>query len=192
MTMIAASCPKFLGVLGDFYRGLPDFPPLEAALVAPGDVPEPYRSLLVHQRDMTSTLEAHHGESLSLRVLQRRIAGDTLSRHIVLEGAHSGRPAEYGAIRIRLSGLTEEARREAVACRTPLGRILTSQGITFGCCPGGFFRIRSNRLIDEALRLDGPRWLYGRCNCLSNGDGRAIAEVVEILPPSGQTTDASD
>jgi hypothetical protein len=36
--------------------------------------------------------------------------------------------------------------------------------------------------MNEVLALDGPQWLYGRCNCLSNASGETIAEVIEILP----------
>jgi hypothetical protein len=36
--------------------------------------------------------------------------------------------------------------------------------------------------MNRVLKLDGPRWLYGRCNCLSDASGRVLADVVEILP----------
>jgi hypothetical protein len=38
----------------------------------------------------------------------------------------------------------------------------------------------------EALDLRDrqvPDWLFGRCNCLTDGQGGTVAEVVEILPP---------
>ena len=51
--------------LNEFYEqsGLP-LPP--AVQVAAGDVPEPYRSLLIHTREMTPTLEAAYGRSIGL------------------------------------------------------------------------------------------------------------------------------
>jgi chorismate-pyruvate lyase len=176
------ACPRFLSLLARFYEGLPEPPPLDAMLVEPAEMPEPYRGLLVHENDMTPTLEAFHRERLKLRVIQRRLVGETFSRHIVLVGAKSGRPVEYGAIRIQLGALDEAARREVIECRTPLGRILESHGISHKCCPGAFFRIETNDLMSQALRAPVGRRLYGRCNCLSDGEGRTIAEVVEILP----------
>jgi hypothetical protein len=182
MAILLQTCPRFLEVLGEFYRSLPEPLPLEAVMVEPGDVPEPYHDLLVHEKDMTPTLTAHFGEEINLRVLQRELSGNHFRRHIVLEGAWSGRAVEYGAIRIDLDVLGEAARREVIECRTPLGAILGSHGIMHKSCPGGFFRILSNPLIDRALALKGPQWLYGRCNCLASGTRRTIAEVVEILP----------
>ena len=59
-------------------------------------MPEPYRGLLVHQRDMTTTLESFCGERLHLRVLQKRRQGDLLTRQVVLETDKAGRPLEFG------------------------------------------------------------------------------------------------
>jgi hypothetical protein len=101
-----------------------------------------------------------------------------------LETAHARRPVEYGAIRISLPLLEESAQTEVLQARGPLGGILTAHGITFRCCPGAYFKIFSNTLIGESLRMDGPKWLYGRCNCLSDAGGRTMAEVIEILPPA--------
>ena len=39
-------------------------------------LPEPYRSLLVHERDMTSTLGQFHGDDIGLKVLHRHNGGD--------------------------------------------------------------------------------------------------------------------
>lgn len=189
MALFVATCPKFLSLLGSFYETLPEPLPLRAELIDPGEIPEPYRGLLVHRSDMTSTLHRYHGETVELRVLQRFSAGNFFFRHIVLEGTASGRPWEYGAIRIALQTLSEPARRQVLECRVPLGGILNSLGIAHQSCPGGFFRVQSNELMSEVLELDGPRWLFGRCNCLTNAAGETIAEVIEILPTltGGQT-----
>ena len=56
--------------LTEFYaragRPLPVPEPL-----APADVPEPYRRLLVHGNDMTPTLERFHGERIVLQLIHR-------------------------------------------------------------------------------------------------------------------------
>ncbi len=184
MAISVISCRTLLGLLNEFYEDLPDPPPLEAAVVDPADIPQPQRRLLVHYRDMTSTLQNHFGEPIALRVLDRKLDHDYYSRHIVLETAGTLRPAEYGAIRVHLPSLDESARAELLEGRTPMGEILNGRGLTYRCCPGAFFRLFSNALIDQSLRLETPQWLFGRCNCLAGEQGRTIAEVIEILPPA--------
>ncbi len=177
------TCPKFLDLLAEFYSEMAAPLAIDAMMVVPEAIPQPQRSLLVHDHDMTSTLARFHGEPIELRVLDCKLSRDHYRRHIVLETAHSRRPAEYGAIRVNLPLLTETARTEVLQARGPLGGILTAHGITFRCCPGAYFKILSNELINESLRLDEAKWLYGRCNCLSDAGGRTMAEVIEILPP---------
>jgi hypothetical protein len=180
---VVSRCPKFLGLLSEFYGEMAAPPPIEAALVAPETMPQPQRSLLVHDHDMTSTLVRFHGEPITLRVLDSKRSGDYYRRHIVLQAARSGRPVEYGAIRVNLSRLAAPVEAEVLQARGPLGGILSTYGITFRCCPGAYFKILSNALIGRSLELDAPAWLFGRCNCLSDAGGRTIAEVIEILPP---------
>src|SRR6185436_14279022 len=52
--------------LNDFYAqaGM-TLPAIQA--VAGGALPEPYKTLLVHNHDMTSTLESFHGEKIHLK-----------------------------------------------------------------------------------------------------------------------------
>ena len=47
-------------------------------------IPQPYRDLLVHDRDMTPTLEAFHGELIHLRVMSRDAPSGILFREVVL------------------------------------------------------------------------------------------------------------
>jgi chorismate-pyruvate lyase len=177
------SCDRFLDLLGEFYDSMAERPAIDVAFIPPDALPQPQRSLLVHFEDMTSTLTRHHGEPITLRVLDRHEGPQWYRRHIVLETVASRRPIEYGAMRILLPLLSEAARQDVLAARTPLGAILARHNIAFRHCPGGFFRIQSNALIEQALGLSRPQRLYGRCNCMSDSVGRVVAEVIEILPP---------
>jgi hypothetical protein len=183
MSLPVLTCRRLLGVLGEFYDELPEPPPLEAAVIQPAEMPQPQRRLLVHHKDMTSTLQRHYGEPVALRVLDRKLHDDYYARHIVLETARTRRPAEYGAIRIYLPSLSPPAQQEVLEARAPLGGILGRHGLAFRCCPGAFFKVLSNALINRSLGLSASEWLYGRCNCLGDAAGRTIAEVIEILPP---------
>jgi hypothetical protein len=53
-------------------------------LVAPDEMPEPYHTLLVHEHHMTVTVEAHHGDLVNVRILNRRHHGDDYARQILL------------------------------------------------------------------------------------------------------------
>jgi chorismate-pyruvate lyase len=157
--------------------------PLEPQEVGGGRMPEPYRSLLVHDTDMTSQLEAFHGERIELREITRRQVGESLFRRVVLVGCDTGRPVELGAIRIDLSLFAPEPRELILAGRRPLGTLLSDFQIPYTSRPRLFFRIRSDRRIDEHFGLEGPHFLYGRQNVLASASGQPLAEVVEILPP---------
>src|SRR5438067_1109299 len=65
-------------------------------------VPEPYRTLLVHENDMTPTLEQFHGASVHLRVLGRERRRNEYQREVVLQLEGSEQPVEFGVIRIDL------------------------------------------------------------------------------------------
>lgn len=152
-------------------------------------MPEPYRSLLVHDQDMTSTLEKHHGERLELCRLETRHqedrgVGSALWRHVLLVGNRSGQIREAGAIRIDLRHFDTAARWEVLEGQKPLGAILADHRIDYVSRPRLFFGFDANTQTDRLLGLQaGGRTLYGRQNVLSAPRG-VLAEVVEILPPA--------
>lgn len=183
MSLPLSACPRLIGLLREFYPSPGGLVPFDVMSIPPDLMPEPERSLLVHDRDMTSTLTRFHGDRLRLDVLERRLHDDYLARHIVLRTVSEHRPVEYGAIRIRFDGLDEDVRAKILQCVQPLGGILNEHRVGYRCCPGGFFKIRATDLMAEVLELPEPAWLYGRCNCLLAASGTTIAEVVEVLPP---------
>lgn len=148
-------------------------------------MPQPYRRLLVHDSDMTSTLERYHGERLTLRVLARRQRGEVLIREVVLCGETSGTAVEFGAIRIDLARFPPPARQQILACRRPLGAVLAAFDIAYLSRPMRFLRLRANDEVARALALERGEGdpLYGRQNELLTPAGRRLAEVVEVLPP---------
>ena len=192
MSLLIRACPRLVGLLREFYPGDPSHAPFEMIMVTAELMPEPDKSLLAHNRDMTSTLTRFHKDELKLDVLDRRLHDDHLARHIVLRTVGDHRPVEYGAIRIRLDGLDDVVRAKILDGKQPLGGILHEHQIGFASCPGGFFKIRPTDLIADVLELSDSDWLYGRCNCLSAEDGANIAEVVEILPPAHSHTSPSE
>jgi chorismate-pyruvate lyase len=175
--------PRLFYPLNEFYEQL-GLPLPAVTQVAGPDMPEPYRSLLVHNRDMTPTLERAHDRSIRLRVLRSTLAGDVLSRQVVLVPEGSQVPAAFGAIKIHLEHFSDEAKALVLEGKQPLGAILRTQGIEHAGRPQFYLHVTADALIHNALGLVQPARLYGRRNALVNGAGRTLAQVIEILPPS--------
>ena len=148
------------------------------------EIPDPYKQLLVHESDMTSTLEHFHEQRIHLRVLNRRQRDHAYTREVVLELDDSNTPVEFGAIKIYLANFPAAARERILEAHWPLGRILKEFKLSYLSRPKAFLQIASDRLISGALQLAGTHRLYGRCNRLSDPQGNPLADIVEILPPT--------
>jgi len=168
--------------LSEFYnRNGQLLPPLDE--IEPARIPEPYKSLLVHQNDMTSTLENFYRTPIHLRLVSRARHDHEYFREVALLAEGRDQPVEFGAIKINLDLFSEPACRQILEEHWPLGRILKEFEIRFSSQPRGFLRIASDKLINRVLDLTGAHLLYGRRNTLWDSAGRPLAEIVEILPP---------
>jgi len=148
-------------------------------------LPEPYRSLLVHERDMTSTLGQFHGDDIGLKVLHRHNGGDAFFREVLLLAKRDWRPVEYGAIKINLGQFPEPARDAITGAAAPLGQLLHDYGIGHLSRPSGFLRVECDDHIGGLFELRDRPVLFGRRNTLYDATGkRCLAEIVEILPPA--------
>ena len=179
-----AAVSPWIYPLDEFYaqasRPLPD-----VATVRPDRMPEPYRSLLAHDQDMTPTLEKFYRQKIHLEILSRQQRGGFYSREVVLLLDNTDQPVEFGAIKINLSVFPNAARREILEGRLPLGHILAEDKIAHTSRPKAFLRVTSDGFINGALRLKGSCVLFGRRNTLLDPAQHPIAEIVEILPPVG-------
>jgi chorismate-pyruvate lyase len=177
--------PSWISLLDRFYEptGLagPAFQELKGA-----EGPQPYRTLLVHSSDMTSTLATFYGETPSLRVFCRERRGSSYKREVVLSVTDGQQPVEYGVIRIHLEQLPPAARRLVLQEERPLGDILNGEAIAYLSWPQAFFRLKADGRAGAALGLRRPRFLYGRRNVLLDGSRRLLAEVIEVLAPAGR------
>jgi len=169
--------------LDEFYRRAGLVVPA-ATLVDGAEMPEPYRSLLVHDRDMTPTLESYHGDRIHLRTIGRRLDGDALSRLVVLTTNEALKPVEFGAIVIHLEQFPAAAREVLLGCRVPLGTVLAEFGIEHYSRPSAFLSVYADPLINGSLDTTGTDVRYGRRNVLRTPAGQALADVIEILPPA--------
>ena len=156
--------------------------PLRGTTIEAESLPAPYHDLLVHQRDMTSTLESFVGQPLRLRVLEKRVEAGMLCRRVLLVGERDDAVVEFGAIQIHLTALPASAQTEVLACERPLGAILTHHRMAFLSAPRVFFRVHPDSDTSRLLHLSADTWLYGRRNVLRTPDGLMIADIVEVLP----------
>jgi len=168
--------------LDEFYaRARQPMPAIE--FIDAEEVPAPYKQLLVHESDMTSTLEHFHEQRIHIRLLNRHQSEHTYSREVVLELDGTKTAVEFGAIKIYLPSFPPRAREQILEAHSPLGRILKEFKLPYLSRPKAFLRMASDRLISGALQLTGTQRLYGRCNRLSDPQGNPLADIVEILPP---------
>lgn len=185
LSAVTLSAVDLLYPLNEFYEQAGMTLPSARRIHGRG-MPEPYRRLLVHDRDMTPTMEAAYDRRMNLRVLKYALDDEIFSRQIVLvpESKDDGReaPVVFGAIKIYLDEFPAQARELVLERRLPLGTILESQGIKHFSRPAAFFEVDADTSILAALEIAGPALLYGRRNILGNATGRKLAQVLEILP----------
>jgi chorismate-pyruvate lyase len=182
-TIATPAALPFVYPLDDFYAraGLP-LPGIEQ--IQGEEMPEPYRSLLVHQRDMTPTLEQFHHSNIHLKILKREQRGDFYFREVVLLLDGSEVPVEFGANKVSLVLFPPKARQLILGEHLPLGRILKECDIPHATFAKAFFRVAPDELISSVLDLKATTWLYGRKATICDAQKRPLSEIVEILPPS--------
>lgn len=163
-------------------RPLPDFQFLEGK-----DVPYPYRSLLVHENDMTPTLAAFHHSKLYLEVHEKESSDGFVMRLVTLHAAASDIPVEFGAIGIHLENLPPEVREPILDGQVPLGAILGESSVNHHGSPCAYFKVPADEMMAEALKQAAGDELFGRCNQLLDAEGLVIADIVEILPRSNES-----
>jgi chorismate-pyruvate lyase len=154
----------------------------------PEAVPQPYRDLLWHDGDMTSSLERFHGDELTLQILRVEQVKANYLREVVLRRKRDGQAVEYGVIEVVLPAFSPSMRVAIVAGGQPLGGLLNSTGMVYGSEPIGFFGIRGAEVGSIYPETPSGEILYGRYNRLINEDGLELARIVEILPKSDPKT----
>ena len=95
----------------------------------------------------------------------------------------SGRPVEYGAIKIHLGQFPGPARDAITAAAAPLGQLLHDHGIGHLSRPAGFLQVECDDHIGRLFGRETRPALYGRRNTLYDATGKhRLADIVEILP----------
>jgi chorismate-pyruvate lyase len=144
-------------------------------------LPSPYKGLLVHQNEMTSTLERHFGGRVTVRTLATFTRGRSYFRRVLLALEKTGRPVSMGAVRLRLDAFSPAVRARILGEKAPLGRILREAGVLYASCPTAFLELTPNAEMLGVFWMSEPQTLYGRRTELTVA-GDKIGDIVEILP----------
>jgi hypothetical protein len=155
----------------------------KATVISPYDIPLPYRSLLVHNTDMTMMLEQHFGGRIGLRVLWTLSRSGWYYRRVLLVQEYSGRPVEMGAIRIKLDRFSHRIQGQILRNRVPLGRVLRDGGVDFQSQAKVFLKVTPNAEMMGVFWMREPRPLFGRHTVVIHNRER-IGDIVEVLPPA--------
>lgn len=168
--------------LKEFYAhaGLP-LPHVE--VIAGDQIPEPYRTLLVHANDMTPTLEEFHRDSIHLEILRTERRGPFYFREVILRLNGNDRAVEFGANKIHLACFPEDAQALILEEYFPLGRILKECSVRHSTEAKAFLKVESDSVMGGAFGLQTPTSLYGRKALIVDLHHRPLSEIVEILPP---------
>jgi hypothetical protein len=144
-------------------------------------MPERDRRLLVHTRDMTSTLSTFHKSPLHVEVLQKMRLDELYLREVFLR-TESDKVVEYGVIAVALDQFTELQQAAIQAGQVPLGGLLHRFEIPFVSAPIGFVSVPAEGLSETPLQLPLDTTCFGRFNRLTKPSGEPLAWILEILP----------
>lgn len=146
----------------------------------PDEVEQPYRDLLCHDHDMTSTLSRFHGGEVELQIFNEGRDAECYFREVLLKvGAKA---VEYGMIRIFLENFPEELGAAITVGRKPLGTILNESGLKYFSRPAGFVKIPGKSFQPDFFPSSGGGFLFGRYNELFGAGEEVLARIIEILP----------
>jgi|TARA_B100001059_G_scaffold55058_2_gene49701 hypothetical protein len=148
--------------------------------IKPAEVEQPYRDLLCHEHDMTSTLAEFHGGEVELQIFDEGSDSDCYFREVLLRVGN--KPVEYGLIRIFLGNFPTGLGSAITEGCKPLGTILNESGLEYFSRPGGFLKISGKTFQPDFFPSSGGGFLFGRYNELVGANEEVLARIIEILP----------
>ncbi len=153
-------------------------------VIEPEDLPEPYRTLLVHDGDMTSRLKAFFGGEIAIEMLHHEHTPEAYRREVVLRVEKNGLPVEYGAIEMDLEAFDAEVRRLILAEHLPLGALLNRFNVKYRSEPKGFIKLEPDAVMRRVFGMPRATEFFGRCNVLFGEGDKTLARIVEVLRPA--------
>jgi chorismate-pyruvate lyase len=163
-----------------FYRepaNLGDF-----AACASETMPPIYRQLLAHNAHMTVTVEQRHGCSVDVEVLDSWQKQSHYCRKILLRRQSDHRVVQFGIVRLDLDLLEEQPRKEILAKKIPLGRVLIQHNVMRQVQLVAVWRVSCGNELANYFEVAPGQVTYGR-TALIYCDGEPAIELLEIVAP---------
>ncbi|MCO6437775.1 MAG: hypothetical protein J5J06_11855 [Phycisphaerae bacterium] len=149
------------------------------------EVPEPFRTLLVHEEHMTAVLQQHCGQRVTLRILRQTGEDEEYRREILLILPDGRTAVEYGLVRMDLRVFDPRAREEVLSGRTPLGDILIMHDVLRKVVPQWYLRFSGEAPLLRYFGPPRPAEAYGRIGTIYVEQQPAI-ELLEIVSGKGR------
>ena len=144
--------------------------------------PEPYKQMLVHDKHMTVTMEAHYDSPLEVSIIDRKLADDVYSRKILLLKSGTDKVVQFGIVRFDFHYVTPEVRDEIVKGDIPLGRILINHNVLRQIDLGAILRITAGPALADYLQMTSGEITYGRLATIFCNHRPAV-DLLEIPAP---------
>lgn len=173
-----------LGITPDLISLFAQFPPADDLpdyeLVPADEMPEPFRTMLVHESHMTVTVEAYHGDLVDVRVLGRTREESSYTRKIILTLQKTGRVVLFGIVRINLDYCSPAVREAILSEQTPLGRVLIEHNVLRRIEPTAYFKVEPGTEQLAWFGLADAKPMYGRLGFI-HCDEQPAVELLEIV-----------
>ena len=144
------------------------------------DIPEPFNRLLNHNKHMTVTVEAFHGESVSVNVHRHHVRENWYSREITLVTDETKRIVQYGIVRLNISALAPPVWHQIESQDMPLGRVLIEHNVLREVQLCQLWCVQAGPCLAEKMHRVIGQTFYGR-TALIYCDGEPAIELLEIV-----------
>ncbi len=168
--------------LADLFAAFPHFLLPEHKEVAPEGIPEPYRSLLAHDRHMTESMEAYHGCPVEVRVLESVLHGEQYARRIVLMKQGTSQIVQGGIVRLQLHWLQPKVKADILAETIPLGRVLINHDLLRNIEVLAYYQFPAAPALQEWLGTQSNLPCFGRLAWI-HLEHQPVVQLFEIIPP---------
>ncbi len=146
-------------------------------------IPQVYRDLLDHSNHMTVTVESHHSDSVDVEVLRSDVVHDIHRREILLRTHRDRKVVQYGIVRLNTKYLANEPRKEILAQRKPLGRVLIEHNVLREIELFGLLKVACGPLLAKFFDVQPGTITYGRTALIHCNHEPAI-ELLEVVRPN--------
>ena len=168
--------------LAEIFAPFPQCPLPPHEEVAPAQIPEPYRQLLVHDSHMTVSMEEFHGMSVDVHVLEKVLNEQEYARRIALVKHGTQEVVQGGIVRMQLQLLQPEVRADIMSEQIPLGRVLINHDVLRTIEVLAYYRLQTTPALQEWLRFSSQAPCFGRLAWI-HLDLLPVIKLFEIIPP---------